>query len=128
MNEDRGWYHPEFWVTVGGGVLMLLMPLLHLTPDQVADGNAWIGKTAVAVVGLVGFIISVWRYLHSRTEVVKSDNEKEAALHAANVSAQAMPEMKASSLYGLPGSVGMMDSRGEESCCEIGCPKQKKNV
>lgn len=130
--QKPGWKTSEFWVTLGGALMMVLTMTLNLTPEQAAEGNAWIGKAAVSVVGLVGFVIGVWRYLHSRVEMKKSENDaattiQTAAIHAA--AANSYPQQdkaigQAQPLRSFVGMVGEGLKSCEECCVRLDCPRK----
>ena len=64
-----GWQSSEYWTVIGAAVISVGAVLLQATPTQQAEANEHWAKAVTAVVGLLTFAATAWRYIASREAV-----------------------------------------------------------
>lgn len=71
-----GWQTSEFWLTLGTGISAVIVAVLvafgYATEDTAANIGEAITQGAVAVGMIVGAVVTVVKYINSRTEVKKN--------------------------------------------------------
>jgi hypothetical protein len=71
-----GYQTSEFWLTILHQVLMILVVLGVVTQGDSVGLESNISKAIISAFALVGSVISVYKYIHSRTIVKLLNQEK----------------------------------------------------
>lgn len=73
----------EFWISLIGQLVSILVLTGVLAPGDATDINAFVAKAAVQIAALIGSIALAWKWIHDRTKLKAAHAEAQATIMAA---------------------------------------------